>query len=245
MTAYSGDMKGQEVQTEALRRRLLDQATEIIHRPDFSGYNADVNQLSLQDNALRGRVVGELLKNKNTLPAHLQDASTLDAHLLEGHLASQREALKAQQAVLKGSQEAKQQGWLSGALTKIKNGFSAVGSHLWRHKWKYLALAAVLGAGWYFSGYITPWLQQLRTAITQGAIDTGAAAGAEAAPIVTPALEGASEGILLNGQALHTLPYSAEVADTASRALIQEVSPPIITNGINTGNAALSAFPTK
>lgn len=245
MSTSADAMNGNRA-VEQLNQRMLDRATVIMRRPDFAGYNVDLNAQGLHDNELRGKVVQELLKDKASIPTHLQDPQSLDAHLLEEHLRAQREALKAQQNVLAAKSAPTEEGsTLTRALQTIKTGMANVGSHVWRHKWKYLTLAALIGAGWYFSGYITPWLQQLRSAITQGAIDTGAAAGVEAAPVLTPAMEGASEGVLLNGQALHELPYAGDVTGLAPRSLIQPVGPPInlASPTVTTGNSVLSAFP--
>ncbi len=197
-------MGGNRVELE--QRRLLDRASEIIQRPDFAGYNTDLNAQGLHNNDMRGRVVQELLKDKSTIPSHLHDEQSLDAHLLEEHLRAQREALKAQEAVLSAKKSTEEEGsWLTRSLQTVKTGMSNVGSHLWRHKWKYAALAAAIGAGWYYSGYIIPWLQQMRGIVPQNALDTAAAAGTEAAPVITPAAGAASESQIL-GQLLPPTP---------------------------------------
>lgn len=241
-------MDGRNSTVEHMNQRMLDRATEIMRRPDFAGYNSDLNAQGLHDNELRGKVVTELLKDKDSIPAHLQDPQSLDAHLLEEHLRAQREALLAQQKVLEAKTSVKEDGnVLTRSLQTVKSGLSSVTSHIWRHKWKYLALAAAIGAGWYYSGYITPWLQQLRALITQNAVDTAAATGVEAAPVITPAAGAASESQivsqLLPPTPLYpdptTLPAGTQIFNAASNA-----AAPVVNSGsvVAPPSSVLNAF---
>lgn len=197
----TGSSVGQN-RSEQPHQRLLDQAAilqeEAQNTPDQSlDRGADRTHAAQESVGLRKDVVARLMEeHPDLIPEHLQgDEEGLRAFLNGQTLEQKREALNALQRMQEEAKGAKEKGWLSGALTNIKEHFQA-------HWGKYLIAAAVIGAGWYFSDYIFAWLKQMQGLVTQGAIDTGASQVVSTAPTTVASPGGADLTALISNNPL-------------------------------------------